>query len=138
MIDQVLLARIEEGLRTDTKVVVPRGYHVRADYIDILLRKGWGKGQIERVTGWNMWEGRNKPTAVISQPYKVHVESVPAGTPIHGVDGGKNVPKWDAVVLSVGPLKLVLEGNVEAIEEIAARMVQSARAMQADVMELGA
>lgn len=135
-----MLGRIEEGLRTNTKVVLPRGYHPRADYIDVLLRKGWGRSQIERITGWNMWEGRHRPSAVITSASKLNVESVPAGTEIHAVAGDRSATITQAVVLAIGPLKIAVEGNPEAIEALAARMIESARVMRGDdtLLDLGA
>lgn len=136
----VLLGRIEEGLRTDTKVVPPRGYHARADYVDVLIRKGWGKGQIERITGWNMCHARVQPNAIITNIRHVNVEAVPAGTEIHGVAGPQEATRMQAVVLSAGALKIVIEGYPESIEAIAGQMMESARVMRGDapLREVGA
>lgn len=140
MIDYIVLQRIEEGLRTRTKVVLPSEYHVRGDYIQVLVEKGWGRSQIAWVTGWNCSTDKEPRSSVISQAFRVTTEGIPAGSKIVGADPNRDTTRFDGVAICAGPLKIIVEGGAETIAELAERMMESAKAMQAEaeLLECGA
>lgn len=132
MIDFIVLQRIEEGLRTKQKVSLPAEYHVRADYIKVLQSKGWGRGQIGFVTGWNVPPEQENPSAYITQARRVVTEAIPAGTEIYGTPKARPTLRYDGVAICAGPLKIIVEGSPETIIDLAERLIESARFMQTE------